>query len=656
MPTPSKLIAHFSRLLLLVAVLIPHVSYAAHESNNLPCIQFLKTMATGKDQPYLDLYAQSIITPKKAELRLRKLVNKLDPKSSPVRQAIYLLIQYNIEQAEGDDETKAMGYIAELRDLGEQTNSQWMIAEALLYEAADLVDKRDYDLAVSMLSEVVNSAQALEYHSLLARALKWQGNVYVDRSEYKRALQHYQDAYDIFSDCGDKLQLARVLSNISSVYIRMEEWPKADRYINKALALYRKEGFSNPFAEAILHINASVIDKYLERPEKRVFHIQQAMKLAAKTSSYRVKLTALMNLSAVQFDHNEPEQAIESAKACLKLAESYNEPRGLANCNESLAESYLLIGEIDKALSHAFYALNMYEQRGDRKGYIYVSNIIADIYESAGDYKQALKYYKQYAVDGKEYLFDVRRKELFDLQERFEARVKEQEIVLLKTENSLKTARLAEQEASENMLRIGSGFILLVLYLLFRRYSNISRSNVALEQTNAELATQSMQDPLTGLYNRRYLESWLDSAASGAFESGALIVVLDIDHFKMINDRLGHDSGDQVLTLLAKRLKGATRTDDLIIRWGGEEFVLVVKANEHEANTVLERLRRVIADETFLTSSGDIAVTASLGAVFAPTLDSLQKGWKPMLVDADKALYNVKSSGRNGYQLATGSN
>ncbi|MGF1714535.1 GGDEF domain-containing protein [Photobacterium chitinilyticum] len=653
MPKPPKLIMCFLRALLLVtAVTFPYSSVAAQTSYQ-PCIQFLKSIAADNDQPLLDLYIQSVITPDEAKKRLLSLTRKVNPAHSTARQALYLLIQYNIEQAEGDNDAKAMGYISQLKQLGEQTNSKWMIAEAVLAEAAELVDKRNYELAESMLSRVEILAREIGYHSLLARTLKWQGNIYIDRSDYKLGLQSYQNAYEIFSSCGDKLQIARVLSNISTVYIRMEEWSKADHYINQAIDLYHEQAFSNPFAEAILHINASVIDKYLERPEKRLAHIREAMVLAAKTSSYRVKLTALMNLAATQLDHNKPQKALESSLACLRLAESFNEPRGIANCNESLAESYLQLNQTDKALEHAFLALDTYEQRGNRKRYIYVSNIIADIYEITGDYKLALKYYKQYAVDGKEYLFDVRRKELFDLQERFEAKEKEHEIILLKTENSLKSARLAEQEASENMLKIGTAFILFILYFLYRRYTSISRNNVALELSNAELATQSMQDPLTCLYNRRYLEKWLKTASSQPALKTTLAVLLDIDHFKSINDKLGHDVGDQVLILLAQRLKNASCNGDLNVRWGGEEFVLILNTTEYEADSVLECLRLAIAETPFLTNVGEVTVTVSMGAVFIRSPQQLESEWESILVAADKALYSVKSAGRNGFKLVT---
>lgn len=654
MPEFRKLFSHVLPLLLIAVVLIPRLVLAAPNSPK-PCTQFLESVTTDKDRPYIDLYIQSLVAPKNADKRLPKLANILDPKATPARYAVYLMAQYNIEQAEGDNETKVQGYISQLKQLGKQTESDWMIAEALLYEAVELVDKRNYELAELSLPVVINSAKELDYPSLLARALKWQGNIAIGRSEYKRGLKKYQDAYEIFADCGDDLQLSRVLSNISLVYIRMEEWTKADYYLNQALDLYKKSAFANPFAEAILHINGSIVDKHLERPEERLEHIHQAMKLAAKTSSYRIKLTALINLAAVQIDRNESKEALQSAKSCVRLAESYREPSGIAYCNESFGEAYLQLGEYDMALHHTFLALNAYQQRGERNRYIYTSNIIADIYEAAGDYKKALKYYKQFASDGKEYLFDSRRKELFDLQDRFDAQVKEHEITLLKTENALQMARLAEKKASENMLRVGIAFILLCLYLLYRRYSNISRNNLALEKSNAKLTTQSMQDPLTGLYNRRYFEEWLQSLPPERFGSGGLLIVLDIDHFKAINDRLGHDVGDQVLTLLAARLAGSIGSDDLVMRWGGEEFVLIVTTPEHEINMVLEGLRRVVAEEKFETSAGDVAVSVSLGAVFASSAESLKQGWKPMLVDADKALYNVKSAGRNGFQLSTSS-
>lgn len=654
MPKLLNIFGVMPKVFLLVIICIPG-QVVANPASPLPCIRFLKSIAQKQDKPYLELYALSTVQPEKAIKHLPKVTKMLLPDYSPFRKAIYLLIQYNIEQAEGDDDVKVQGYISKLHKLGEETQIKWIQAEASFLQAVEWVDKRKYDEAAALLDEVEADARELGYVSLLARTIKWQANIDIDHSEYKKALTRYQQAYDLFIDCGDTLQVAQVLSNMSTLYIRMEEWPKADLYIQQAIEIYRKHNFSNPFAEAILYINVSVIDKYLNRPQERIKHIKKAMVLASKTRSFRVKLTALMNLSAVYLDANRPQKALENAMACLKLAEKVGEPRGVAYCNESLGEAYFKLGELEAALKHTSFARDNYQKLGDRKRYIYISNLIADIFEEAGDYKEALKYYKTYANDDKEYLFDVRRKELFDLQERFDAKVKEQEITLLKTENELNSARIAEQKARENSLRVGVLFILFVLYLLYRRYKDVRRDNEVLEQSNAELTTQSIQDPLTKLHNRRYLQQWLKSAPKHFKQPTSLLALLDIDHFKAINDKLGHDVGDQVLIILAQRLKETICCDDLVVRWGGEEFLLIINTCKTEAESVLEHLRLLVSDSKFTTNGGEITVTVSIGAAVSETPEALQENWESMLQAADKALYNVKSAGRNGYQLSTSS-
>src|SRR5690606_25188153 len=103
------------------------------------------------------------------------------------------------------------------------------------------------------------------------------------------------------------------------------------------------------------------------------------------------------------------------------------------------------------------------------------------------------------------------------------------------------------------------------------------RQNRRLTDANADLAKQSVHDPLTGAYNRRRFE-WLMEQHAQRVESGELgcvgLMLLDLDHFKQINDHHGHDAGDAVLVELTRRLRGLLRDQDAVVRWGGEEFVL----------------------------------------------------------------------------------
>src|SRR5437764_13351351 len=128
----------------------------------------------------------------------------------------------------------------------------------------------------------------------------------------------------------------------------------------------------------------------------------------------------------------------------------------------------------------------------------------------------------------------------------------------------------------------------------------------------------AITDALTGLHNRRYMESHLGTLAEQASSRGKplALMMLDIDYFKSINDSYGHDAGDDVLRQFAVRVRKSIRGIDLACRYGGEEFVVVMPETDlHVAGMVAERLRRSIASEPFAVSKGAklLGVTTALG-------------------------------------------
>jgi two-component system cell cycle response regulator len=159
----------------------------------------------------------------------------------------------------------------------------------------------------------------------------------------------------------------------------------------------------------------------------------------------------------------------------------------------------------------------------------------------------------------------------------------------------------------------------------------------------------ALVDPLTGLYNRHYMELQLSTLFKDA-ESGAAhlsCILLDIDRFKSINDTYGHDAGDSVLKQLAVRTQMRVRPTDIVARYGGEEFIILMPSTPFpEARTVAERLRESIEIEPFSIHNGkdSIRVTASLGIASYNTID---KTPELLIKRADSALYEAKESGRN---------
>tara|TARA_R110002096_G_scaffold171771_5_gene345111 strand:- start:110 stop:1474 length:1365 start_codon:yes stop_codon:yes gene_type:complete len=195
-------------------------------------------------------------------------------------------------------------------------------------------------------------------------------------------------------------------------------------------------------------------------------------------------------------------------------------------------------------------------------------------------------------------------------------------------------------DAGEMMARVST-------QLRRKRYADRLRTQLD------ESLEMAITDPLTGLHNRRYIASRLRQAVESANNGGAPVSLLiaDIDHFKSINDRYGHDGGDRVLRGFADRLLHDLRALDLAARYGGEEFVVVMPgAGMAEAAIASERLRASIAADPFLVGD-EMAATVTVSIGFAQA--RVGEDADALLRRADEALYIAKGEGRNRVEAAT---
>ncbi len=179
------------------------------------------------------------------------------------------------------------------------------------------------------------------------------------------------------------------------------------------------------------------------------------------------------------------------------------------------------------------------------------------------------------------------------------------------------------------------------------QYIKESSAVIEAKRLTSALKESSVRDQMTGLYNRRFLEEYVETLIAGVTRKGGMLGLLmcDLDFFKEVNDKHGHDAGDRVLIETAKIITNNARTSDLVIRFGGEEFLVIANdAREGDAREISERIRKKLEGAKIKAAGGFIQKTISIGYSEFPK--DTQNFWESIKY-ADIALYKAKETGRN---------
>jgi diguanylate cyclase (GGDEF)-like protein len=251
--------------------------------------------------------------------------------------------------------------------------------------------------------------------------------------------------------------------------------------------------------------------------------------------------------------------------------------------------------------------------------------------------------------------------------EQFNAQQRAIQIESLRRENGLQDQELRRRRAWQIIASSGAALALLLCGFVFRLYRRSRRTQLRLEELNAELAFHSTHDALTGLLNRRSFREHMlgrqaQTKAQDKAQGEACYILLDLDHFKAINDRHGHGAGDEVLVEAARRLRAAVGERGLAMRWGGEEFLVYVEKLERSEHAALVRglLDALAAHPVRLEDGQALTVTVTAGALSMPGHaadredDGVGRGWQHAVALADRALYRGKQGGRNRAWLIDG--
>ena len=383
-------------------------------------------------------------------------------------------------------------------------------------------------------------------------------------------------------------------------------------------------------------------------PVEELAALNGTIEYAHKAGAARSEALGLANLSDFYLHSGEFQRAYEIAQRAVPLARKLRDIgiENLAHLNSGLAlismkrkdDGMALIRPVLEHDRAANDIASLAEATGDVARYLERAGFLADAYAA----------YQSLRGLSAELARRDQQEAVLELQEGFDAQQRRREIALLNEDNALKEEQLRRRDLEYKIWALTAVLVLSLLGIAARMYRGLRATQHALRQRTAQLKRHSLQDPLTGLANRRQFHEMTDGEAVRPPAQGTLYL-LDLDHFKSINDHHGHAAGDAVLVETARRLRAVVREEDLIVRWGGEEFLVLVQRMAHERVELLaQRLLNAVASMPVTVGDHRIEVTTSIGfAEFPLAPNRLEIPWDLAVDIVDNAMYVAKTLGRN---------
>lgn len=550
-----------------------------------------------------------------------------------------------------------------LADLGENYRYQAKYADALdyLYRSQ------------SIYQSLGDRSGVAEQHLKIGVVLKSLG-------QFEPALESLQLALGTLRSENALASVSESLTHIGDIYADMEQYGDAEAYLKDALAISEQLEQSQRIAKG--HSNLGELYLNMQRYEDARTHLNRAIELFESLGAPRDHDWALSTLGEVELALGNSGEGLHHLNDALLRATQNGFEQLATHIRLALARAFLKLNDLDIALIHANNGLKEAEKRDELKTQVELLDVKVSLYTAIGDYEKAFDSLSR--KNRLETMMIDRNSAMTmaQIQSELEVERQAQSIELLRKNKAIELAR-AEQKNLRTTLFLGSlvAFLLLI-FLLWSRFSQrqltitlkrevrsrtkeLEQKNNQLEEAYRTLEQVSLRDPLTGLYNRHYLETQLpgeiqrcqhayaNNIESQPSNSDLLCFLLDIDYFKQINDEYGHLAGDRFLIQFTRVIHEVFRQTDLLIRWGGEEFLVICRhANRQDMAGLAERFRVAVRQQQFDLGEGQhVQATCSIGFCSLPldTSRPYEYDWQRTFAMMDYCLYAAKLSGRDSW-------
>ena len=511
-------------------------------------------------------------------------------------------------------------------------------ARAMLCRAAYIMSISGSQRGLPEVDKAIALLRDSQEQQLLAEALEMRGDLQSLLGEQAKAMIDFQRARAAYRGAGIEHEVEPLMLSIAIAYRRMGDWPQAQRYFTQAVQRMQDKGDWESVATNLIQLG--FLHGESAAPDKALAAFREAETVAiAHDDTYNVSASRL-GIAESQIALGQPDAALAS----LQQARA-----GFAAEQDDASEDMLLMltgqalarqGQHTAAMERYRQALPLIQRNGNQRYLAMLYKVQAASEEALGWTANALADHKRYAelqlkLQGKmrleqgrmlEYEYEIRRRDFENRQLRAEAAAKQQEVATLQAVRRWQWLAIV----------LATLFVALLSSLAWRQWRKSKR-----------LRDLTLLDPLTGIANRPGIEREAARALDAAIrdDTPLSLLMLDLDHFKAINDRYGHAAGDKVLRAVTAAWQAQLRGRDPLGRVGGEEFVVVCPDTSLEqALVVAGRLREATNALRFDDIDPALRVGVSIGAAQARKAgDSCDA-----LIDrADAALYRAKQQGRD---------
>jgi diguanylate cyclase (GGDEF)-like protein len=450
-----------------------------------------------------------------------------------------------------------------------------------------------------------------------AVALTWVGSALMQMSCYQEAFEKLYAALELFQQVGKQHLSGRALNYIAIMHEELGDFEQAFRFYDRSLEMVRLQG--DPEMEGRVLANVGEAYVTLKHNERALNYLDQASNILRPLGAHALYGWCRLAMARLQMNLGDNTRALEIFKEALEAAEKGGAKRTLAEALTGYGVLCARMGDYQEAQKHMYRALQLADEAQVNRERYRINEALAEVHEQFGDYQRALKHYQEFHRVRADVFDELAKAKITSLTSQFE------------WEKALQAQEISHLRNVE----------------LARAYEELKGLHVRLEEQARELQELSIRDDLTSAFNRRYLDQRLadEFVRSRRYNSPLTIAMWDVDGFKEINDRMSHAVGDTVLRRLVEIVGERIRQSDILVRYGGEEFVVVfLETTLPEAIVAAEKIRAAVQEYDWSQLHPDLhEVTVSLGVAS----DVALKNWGELLVTADANLYRAKVSGKN---------